>query len=44
LLLHAEGLAKGIPSVPADPEAQISPDVALDIVYRIGARLFPKLG
>jgi phospholipase C len=44
LLLHAEGLAKGIPSVPADPEAQISPDIALDIVHRISARLFPKLG
>ena len=43
LLLHAEGLAKGIPSVTSDPEVEISPDAALDIVHRISARLFPKL-
>jgi hypothetical protein len=43
LLLHAEELAKGVPSAPADPEANISPDVALDIVHRISAWLFPKL-
>jgi phospholipase C len=43
LLLHAEKLAKGIPSAPADPDAEVSPAMALDIVHRISARLFPKL-
>jgi phospholipase C len=43
LLLHAEKLAKGIPSAPADPDAEVSPATALDIVHRISARLFPRL-
>jgi phospholipase C len=43
LLLHAEKLATGIPSAPADPDAEVSPALALDIVHRISARLFPKL-
>jgi phospholipase C len=43
LLLHAEKLAAGIPSAPTDPDAEVSPATALDIVHRISARLFPML-
>jgi phospholipase C len=43
LLLHATHAQMSVPSAPADPNAEVSPALALEIVHRIAARFFPKL-
>jgi phospholipase C len=43
LLHHARQLAMTVPPAPADPDAEVSPELALDIVHWIGKRLFPAL-
>jgi hypothetical protein len=32
-----------VESAPDDPDAKISPTLALELVHRISARIFPKL-
>jgi phospholipase C len=44
LLLHAKKVGMTDPQVPSDPNAEISPTLALDILHRIGRRVFPLLG
>jgi phospholipase C len=43
LLHHARQLAMTVPPAPTDPDAEVSPELALDIVHWIGKRLFPAL-
>ena len=43
LLEHAKHLKMTVDQAPFDPGAEISPALALDLVDRIAARLFPKL-
>ena len=43
LRLHADQIGVTVPRAPADPNAEISPALALDIVNRIGGRFFPRL-
>jgi phospholipase C len=43
LLQHLEHFTMTVPERPSDPGADISPALAIDIVHRIGARLFPRL-
>jgi phospholipase C len=44
LLHHEKQFATTGLQVPFDPDAEISPELALDIVNRIAARIFPQLG
>jgi len=43
LLHHAQKTGMTVPRAPADPNAEISPALALGIVNRIAAKFFPKL-
>jgi phospholipase C len=43
LLHHEKQFPTAGIQVPADPDAEISPELALDIVNRIAARIFPRL-
>jgi len=43
LLEHARHLNMDVDPAPSDPNAEVSPAMALDIVHWIGERLFPKL-
>jgi hypothetical protein len=43
LLEHARHLNVDVDPAPSDPNAEVSPAMALDIVHWIGERLFPKL-
>jgi phospholipase C len=40
---HARQLRMEVPAAPSDPDAEISPELALEIVNHIGRRLFPRL-
>jgi phospholipase C len=44
LLHHAQETGMEVAEAPADPEAELSPAFALDLVSRIAARLFSRLG
>ena len=44
LLHHAQQTQMSVPLVPSDPDAEISPALALDIVNRIASKLFSRLG
>jgi len=44
LLHHAKQTGMTVPLAPADPDSEISPAFALDIVNRIAAKLFSRLG
>jgi phospholipase C len=43
LLHHAHESGMTVPSAPSDPNAEISPKLALECVHWVAARLFPKL-
>jgi len=41
---HARQIEMKVPEAPSDPNAEVSPTLALEIVNRIAERLFPGLG
>jgi phospholipase C len=43
LVAHAHKVRELIPLIPPNPDAEISPALALDIVHRMAARFFPRL-
>jgi phospholipase C len=43
LLHHAKQADMSVPAAPSDPDAEISPELALECVHWIGARMFPQL-
>jgi phospholipase C len=43
LRLHAQRFGISVPAAPFDPNAEVSPALALDIVNRVAGRLFPRL-
>jgi hypothetical protein len=43
LRLHAQRFGISVPAAPFDPNAEVSPALALDIVNRLAGRLFPRL-
>jgi phospholipase C len=44
LLHHAKQTGMAVPLAPSDPDTEISPALALDLVNRIAARMFSRLG
>jgi hypothetical protein len=43
LLHHAQQTGMAVAEAPADPDSEVSPALALDLVSRIAARLFSRL-
>ena len=40
---HAQQFMMQVPGAPSDPNAEVPPELALEIVNHIGRRLFPRL-